>query len=153
MKLYLVRHGEAVQTENDNERVLTKEGRERVEETAGFLFKNNVNVDIIYHSVKTRARETANIIAAKINPSGGIKESPDLKPNDPVRSWLYNAGNLKSDAMIVGHLPHLSKLVSSLTAGDENRDILVIGGASVACLEKTGVDNWSVLWFVNPDIL
>jgi phosphohistidine phosphatase len=152
MRLYLVRHGEAVQAENDSERVLTKEGRERVRKTAYFLRKNNINVKIIFHSGKTRARETAQIIAEEINPVNGIAESAGLKPNDPVKVWMNNVRDLTSDTMIVGHLPQLSKLLSNLTTGDIERDLFLINDASVICLEKSD-DSWMVRWFVTPDIL
>jgi len=152
MRLYLVRHGEAVQAENDTERVLTKEGRERVRKTASFLRKNNIKVKIIFHSGKTRARETAQIISEEIKSVDGIAESAGLKPNDPVKVWMNNARDLMSDTMIVGHLPQLSKLLSNLTAGDIERDLFLINDASIICLEKSD-DRWMVRWFVTPDIL
>ncbi len=152
MRLYLIRHGEAVQAENDTERVLTKEGRERVRKTASFLRKNNIKVKIIFHSGKTRARETAQIISEEIKSVDGIAESAGLKPNDPVKVWMNNARDLMSDTMIVGHLPQLSKLLSNLTAGDIERDLFLINDASIICLEKSD-DRWMVRWFVTPDIL
>lgn len=151
MKLYLVRHGEAVQAETDRDRALTERGRERAAKTAAFLQDNDITVEIIYHSGKTRALETARIIAAAINPLRGLEESSGLGPNDPLNPWVEKSFRLKYDTMIVGHLPYLSKLASRLLTGSEDRDIFKIYDASVICLENSG--GWSALWFVTPDII
>ncbi|MGA2141503.1 MAG: phosphohistidine phosphatase SixA [Brevinematales bacterium] len=151
MKLYLVRHGEAVQAEADRERVLTAMGRQRVAKTAAFLQDNDITAEIIYHSGKTRALETARIIAGAINPLRGLEEAKGLGPNDPINPWAEKSSRFKYDTMIVGHLPYLSKFASLLLTGSEDRDIFKIFDASVICLEYSG--GWSVLWFVTPDII
>ncbi len=153
MKLFIVRHGEAVDAEDDRERVLSVAGRERTVKTAAFLAKNGVKVGIIYHSVKTRARETAVLISDSIKPSEGILEAEGLKPNDPIGPWLLKINGLSSDAMIVGHLPFLSKLLSGLAAGNDKIEIALLKDSSAVCLEKESEGRWRILWFVNPDII
>ncbi len=153
MKLYLVRHGAAVNAEDDADRVLSENGKSRVKRTASFLKKNGITVNALYHSVKTRARLTAGIIAGKIRSAYGPEEREGLKPNDGVTQWAEIMTGMNNDTMIVGHLPHLDKLAAKLLTGDEEAEILTIPDGGVLCLERDAAGQWRILWFINPDII
>jgi phosphohistidine phosphatase len=153
MRLYLVRHGAAVNAEDDNERVLSENGITRVERTASFLKKNGITVNAIYHSVKTRASQTAEIIAGKIRPAYGPEEREGLKPGDAAVMWAKIINGLNEDVMIVGHLPHLSKLASRLLIDNESEEILTIPDGGALCLERNENTDWRLLWFIHPDII
>lgn len=68
MKIYLMRHGTPLPKVNDQERPLSDQGRDDVERMADFLQKGGVQVEGIFHSGKTRARQTAEIMTSRLNP-------------------------------------------------------------------------------------
>jgi phosphohistidine phosphatase len=55
--------------------------------------------------------------------------------------------------MLVGHLPHLSKLSACLLCGEDTRKILNFQMSGVVCLERDEEGNWSVQWMLIPQIL
>ncbi len=149
MRLYLVRHGEARSKEEDPERHLTERGVEDVRRVADFLAAVGVKVSKIYHSGKTRAKETAEIISSKISPEEVVPES-GLNPLDDPTTWASRLNSSDEDLMLVGHLPHLSRL-AGLLLGCEG-DVLRLEAAGVACLER-GEGGWKLLWMIAPEIL
>jgi len=54
--------------------------------------------------------------------------------------------------MLVGHLPHLSRLTSTLIIDDEEKEVLKFKMAGTVCLEKNEKEKWSILWAIPPDI-
>ena len=83
MKLYLVQHGEAKTKDQDPDRSLTDKGREDSEKTACFASEQaRISVETVFHSNKTRSKETAEIMAAYLFPPKGMIEKEDLSPND-----------------------------------------------------------------------
>ena len=62
MKLYLIRHGKALDGNEDSSRPLSGEGIEETRKMSQFLGFSCGHVCRIFHSGKRRARETAEII-------------------------------------------------------------------------------------------
>ena len=145
MIIYLVQHGKAVSKEVDKNRPLSPEGRRETESMAEKLADMGISVTRIYHSGKTRARETAEILAAKIAGNQTYQLS-GMDPNDDVIKF---SSKLEDNCMYVGHLPHLESLVSFLCCGDENAAILQFTKSGVVCLEQSA-DNYHIKWFVVP---
>lgn len=143
MATYLVQHGKAVSKEADKNRPLSIEGRQETAVIADKLM--SVNVTRICHSGKTRARETAEILAAKLANNQTCQIS-GMDPNDDVIAF---STKLKDNFMYVGHLPHLGNLVSFLTCGDESADVLQFVNSGVVCLEKTE-NSYHIRWFIVP---
>jgi serine/threonine-protein phosphatase PGAM5 len=71
--IILIRHGQYVYGDTDQERMLTKLGREQAELTGKRLEQLRVPIDDVVVSTMTRAQETANIILKQISMSEGIK--------------------------------------------------------------------------------
>jgi phosphohistidine phosphatase len=153
MLLYLVRHGEAVQADtSDSSRALTPEGAAEVEKMASRLALIRVSTDIIFHSTKARAKQTAGIFSRHLNPAKGMSESPDLGPMaDPV-TWRERLNMMDDSVMIVGHMPYMSRLASLLINGIAAETAFVFGTAAVACLRRDH-GAWSLLWLVTPEII
>lgn len=153
MGLYLVQHGEAEAEAVDPNRPLTPRGREDVLKTAAFL-KGKVKVDIIWHSTRLRARETASLYAEAFYPAHGLLEKQGLAPNDPVKNIMDDILNTKHEhLMIVGHLPFLSRLASLLLGGTESGNVLMFRPGGVAYLERTDKGNWAAAWIVVPELV
>jgi phosphohistidine phosphatase len=125
MKLYLVQQGDAKTKEESPDRPLTDKGRDVSEKTACFSAEQaQISVNAVLHSGKTRARDTAEIMAAYLCPTKGVSEEKDLLPNDDPQEWASRLSEEKEDIMLVGQLPHLSKLASLLLAGSYEKDII-----------------------------
>ena len=64
MKLYLMQHGDAVSADIDSDRPLSKQGLHDVERLGVFLAKAPFQPARFVHSGKTRARQSAELLAA-----------------------------------------------------------------------------------------
>ena len=120
MFVYLVQHGQAKSKDVDPDRHLTEQGIKAVKTISTFLKTANLQVDVIWHSEKARAAQTAEILLKGVVSKKGIVQHDDLTPNadiEPVERELIK-GN--KNIMIVGHLPFLSKLASSMVVDDDS---------------------------------
>jgi len=77
MKVYLVRHGQAVAPQVDSSQPLSDEGRNEIQHIARTLKNMNVTVHSVYHSGKLRAEESAMILAEALG-AGKVKKA--LRP-------------------------------------------------------------------------
>lgn len=152
MKLYLVRHGEAQEGPDDASRTLTPEGRGNAERTAEFLARNGVTVTAIFHSGKTRALETAAILAERVPSTKGVRAEQGLSPMDEPTHWLNILSEGKEDTMLVGHLPFMARLFSLLLCSEE-KDCIDFSAAGIVCLQKNDSGRWSLQWSVMPETL
>jgi len=104
MLLYLVQHAEAKSKEEDPARDLTEKGRRDTERVARYLKRLNVPVSRIFHSGKTRAQSTAEILAAQVQPAAGVSDATGLAPLDDPAIWAERVASLEEDTLLVGHL-------------------------------------------------
>ncbi|MFQ5800892.1 MAG: phosphohistidine phosphatase SixA [Candidatus Hydrothermarchaeales archaeon] len=154
VNLYLVQHAEPKCEEEDPERPLSEKGRSDIRKVAAFVAEQgNIQVNSIMHSGKTRARETAAALAEYFNPREEIREVEGVKPLDDPLIWADRLAETKEDTMLVGHLPHLSKLSAHLLCQDEDKRIVDFQMGGVVCLARDESGLWSVLWMVIPQII
>jgi len=148
MRLYLTRHGEAGPAHIDPQKGLSREGRQSVEKLAAFLHENKTAaMSQVYHSGKARAKQTAEILAEGV--SANIKQIPGINPNDSIKSFIDELESWTEDSLVVGHLPFMGGLVSSLVTGNQDETIVVFKPATMVCLEK--IDNlWVINWVLSP---
>jgi phosphohistidine phosphatase len=152
MRLYLVRHGQAVDKSEDPERPLTEKGRDDVDRMGQALARQMIQVQAIWHSGKTRAKQTAEALSVFVEAGEGVKEHDGLGPTDPVEPICETIETAGHDLMLVGHLPFVNQLASLLIADDEEAESIDFPAASVLCLQRDD-DNWAVAWMLTPDIL
>jgi len=148
MTIYFVQHGVALSKEIDPDRHLSEDGRKDVENISAYLQKMGISVKKIYHSGKTRAVETAQIFAGHIG-DGSISELPGMAPNDDVDKFKRILK--EDDAMYVGHLPHLEKLVSFLITGNEGAGVVKFVNAGVVCVNRDNA-GYHIEWCLKPSI-
>lgn len=150
--LYLVQHGKSLSAEIDPERGLSPEGIEEVERIASVAIGYGVPVSKIEHSGKARARQTADLFAAALNPRKGVGQRDGLNPLDdvaPVARRLKAEDNL----MIVGHLPFMERLTSYLIAGSPDRPVFRFQNGGIVCLDHDRLtDIWVIKWALMPGI-
>ena len=153
MKLYLVRHGEALAKEIDPDQSLSEAGRANVERLAAFVGPRGVRAARILHSGKTRARQTAEILAEAMADAGACAARDGLAPNDPTAPVADAFAESQDDTVMVGHLPFLSDLAARLVVGSEGVTVAVFRPATMVCLEHGVGSGWYVAWMLRADML
>ncbi|NIM52322.1 MAG: phosphohistidine phosphatase SixA [Gemmatimonadales bacterium] len=152
MELYLVQHGKATSKEEDPARPLTAEGRDEVTRVARAAGAQEVTVGSIHHSGKLRAQQTAEILAGELHPDQAPDQLDGLAPNDEPTTAADVIPTLKAPAMLVGHLPHLSRLCSLLVHGDPTREIVAFRMGAIVCLSLDTEGRWRVRWILTPEV-
>lgn len=152
MGLYLVQHGKNLPKEEDPDKGLSAEGTREVELIAQKAKENGVQVSSIKHSGIKRARQTAEIFTAILNPAGGIAEIKGLAPLDNVVSFAESL-DVSENVMLVGHLPFMEKLASYLITGSAERPVIKFQTGGIVCLDKDRQgDSWVIGWTLMPHI-
>ena len=156
MRLYLVQHAEAKQKEEDPARPLSEKGKKDIHKMAAYL-KDHANIQIgtIFHSGKTRAKQTAQALAQTLSPLGGIREAEGLDPLADVEVWAkrLDSDEMDEETMLVAHLPHLSRLASRLICGSDETSTIGFCQGSVACLKRGEEGGWMVNWMLIPELV
>lgn len=151
MNLYLVRHGESLSSDIDPEQPLSDVGRQETESVASFLKKGNLEIDEIQHSVKLRAKQTAEILGSYLNPEIKLLEKNGIKPMDPIEPIVKEIHSLEQNLMLVGHLPFMEKLLTFLLYKQEAHSPVILSGSCVVCLSG-GATEWRISWVVSPQL-
>jgi phosphohistidine phosphatase len=152
MNLYLMQHGEARPQEEDSTRPLSQRGRENVARVARTASRSGAFISSIRHSGKLRAKQTADIMAEHLRARGDIEAIAGLAPNDDPVTAARLIAKSASGLLIVGHLPHLSRLLSLLVVGDPDLPIVAFRMGGLIALVREN-DDWRVGWHLTPDIV
>jgi len=152
MTLYLVQHGQSLPKDVDPDQGLSELGVAETERIAGVAKNYHINVKLIMHSVKTRARKTADILASALNPTNGVKEVEGLKPMDDVAAFAA-ALNPDHNTMLVGHLPFMERMASYLVTGTIDKPVFKFQNSGIVCLDKgPDSESWVIVWTLMPRI-
>lgn len=152
MKLYLLQHGESLPEELDPERPLSPQGREDIRRVADFVGNAGIRVGRIVHSGKTRARQSAEIIAQKIAPGGSPEAATGLNPNDAVEPLADRIRNWSQDALLAGHMPFVGRLTALLLCANRDLSPVAYQPGTLACLERDDQGRWSLAWVLRPEL-
>lgn len=153
MKLYLMRHGEALSPEKDPERGLTENGKLRIEKLARHLNKNGATFSQAFHSPKKRARETAEIMVSIISPAASLAVHKHIAPNDDPQLLISEINDWNKDTLIASHLPFVPNLMTSLTGQDAFLSNISFETGTLVCLERTEQATWVINWATSPSAL
>ena len=153
MRLYLVQHGPSASQTQDPRCPLTEAGRSAVHKLAQHISQFPLSIDVIEHSGKLRAQQTAEILDLQLRPSLGSKEVEGLSPADPVGPVAERLRTEKKDVMLVGHLPHLKSLANTLLGLKAGVELIRFQMGGCLCLESDDSGKWTVCWLVTPDLL
>ncbi|MEH1822801.1 MAG: phosphohistidine phosphatase SixA [Nostoc sp.] len=163
MELYLIRHGIAEDKGlgiKDEERSLTKEGRQKTEKVAQKLVKLGLNFDLILTSPLVRARQTAEILIAE-KLSSQFEESSHLAPDGQISSWLKDWLEPKNYSQntqlaLVGHEPNLSNWAEILLWGEAKASLVLKKAGMIGIkLPETGspLGRSQMFWLTPPKYL
>lgn len=119
MKLYLVRHAEAIERSAmmpDASRYLTSKGRLAFRKIARRVRRAGSSPDVIFTSPLLRAVQTAEILAERLKHQGDVFVAKELSPGfdlTALRFLLARTGDPREVAF-VGHEPDLGTLAAML---------------------------------------
>ncbi len=115
MILYLIRHAKAENTNPDEARKLSPEGREKILR-ASQIWKSYIpKFDYIFSSPLLRALETGGIIKEQFNLKINIIPDTKLRPGSDTNEIIDIINGLKAEHLaIIGHQPDLSMHASNL---------------------------------------
>jgi phosphohistidine phosphatase len=132
MELYLIRHGIAVEQQAglaDEERELSKEGRQKTEKIAQKLISWNWHFDLIVSSPLVRARQTSEILIST-GLTSQSKTSEYLAPDGSIHEWLTNwfvpqNYHPETKLALVGHEPDLSHWAEIFLWGEAKGSLIL----------------------------
>ena len=158
-ELYLIRHGlaEAVGEKwpDDDKRPLTEEGVSRLRKQARGLARLGVTIDLVLTSPLVRTRQTAEIIAAGLDPRPHVISLDSLAPTGSAAAVLADLDKhaRKTRIALVGHEPGIGDLAATLVGA--RRPIEFKKGA-VCRIDVESLapgEHGALRWFVTPRIL
>ena len=153
MKVYCMRHANALSEIDDASRTLSPEGEIEVEQLGKFLQSRNISVDHILHSCKTRAEQTAQKLAPYVNCEHVMSCSTGINEEDDTADMLPVVAAWESDTLIVSHLPFIERLVSAMVSDNPDKNIVTFPTCTLVCLNKLDDENWSIEWMLNPQLI
>jgi phosphohistidine phosphatase len=113
VKLYLVRHAEAVSEDiagSDDVRWLSARGREAARGLARLLREQHVELDAVVSSPLPRALQTAELVASGLDFLGVVEALPSLAPGCHPRRAAEELTTRGQAVLVVGHEPTMSSL-------------------------------------------
>ena len=161
MEIIFLRHALAAQREDwartgrpDSERPLTMGGRKLAREAAKGLAKLIKTADLVVTSPWVRAQETAEIAAKALD--APLVESDFLLPHrspSSLAAWLSGLDGHR--VVLVGHEPHLTKVISWLMTGGDSHGVVVLKKTQALLLEprKAAAGSAVLAWSLPPRIL
>ena len=145
MLLYLVHHGDAVGPDVDPARPLSTRGGVEVDRLAQQAAGRGVKPDVIWHSGKLRARQTAEAFWRRCNPLSTFSATRGLQPTDPTARIADALTGETRNVMLVGHFPYMPQLLASLLAGGREAAPVAFPVNGIVALEKTD-GRWIETW-------
>lgn len=153
MHVYLIRHAHAVDADEDMERPLSPRGQEQVKALADFLDRSSLfEPGEIWHSTLARARQTAALLAERLQLECPLRLMPDLEPEADPRAAARRIKASNQSLAVVGHEPHLSALATLLVVGRAEPPAFLMKKCSILALDGTGT-HWAVRWHISPDLI
>lgn len=153
MKLFLVQHAEPKHKVEDPTRPLSERGWKDIKRMAKYA-EEHLHIDVrqISHSGKLRAEQTAKALAERLDPPEGVTTDKNLEPLADPKALKRRLVETTEDVMLVGHLPNLSKLASSLLFGDEN-EVIAFKMGGIVCLHRDQQHRWTIQWIITPETI
>ncbi len=109
----------------------------------------DVRVSALFHSGILRAKQTAEILAEQLQCDRGVEPLSGLLPQDDPAIAQAELDAAESPIMLVGHLPHLHRLVALLVRGDAESQLMEIPPATMVCCSSDR-SKWEVVWTLTP---
>ena len=147
--IVLVHHGDALGPDVDPMRPLSPLGRAATARIAEIAAARDLRPDVVWHSGKLRARQTAELYRRACNPLATFGAVHGLQPDDPPAWMRDKLVDETRSIMLVGHMPHLPRLLALLTGlrpGDPAPAFPLHG---FVVLDRED-DRWKEMWKESP---
>jgi phosphohistidine phosphatase len=143
--IYLIHHADALDADVDPQRPLSPEGRAHAARLATEVAARGVRPDVIWHSGKLRARQTAEAFRRACNRSAEFAAIRGLQPTDPAE-WIRDRVTEETrELMLVGHFPSLPRILHALVTGTDDGGAADFPLHGAVALER-GDAVWVVRW-------
>ena len=133
MEIWVLRHAKAEEGgpgTPDEERALTPAARARMRAAARAIARLEPKFDAILSSPLRRALQTAEPVARALDQTDDLIETAALSPGaDPGEILREIQKRRLNRVLLVGHMPHLGKLLGYLLTGRSNTPIEMKKGA------------------------
>ena len=156
MDLYLLRHGKAETGSGigDDMRALTPEGRKEIRQVAAWIASQGIPLALVATSPLLRARETAELMQAALDPRPSLEVWDELAPDSVMEDLVVRIARTDPAGalLLVGHEPLLSMLASRIIAGDD-RARLTLAKGGVAKIREVRFGNGitgELHWLLTP---
>lgn len=143
--LVLVHHGDAIGPEIEPMRPLSEPGREASARLAAAAAARGVSPEVVWHSGKLRARQTAELFWRACNPLATLSAARGLQPTDPPRLLREQLEEDNRSIVVVGHMPHLARLLQVLCGEPPDGAPADFPAHGCVALERQGAV-WKELW-------
>jgi phosphohistidine phosphatase len=161
MRLYIVRHGIAVDREDpkcppDPERYLTEEGVEKTKLVAKGVAALAASADLLLSSPYVRATQTAEIFAAALDyAKQKIRRTDLLLPgSDPSLLFRELAKDKQSASVFLfGHAPQLDDIIAAALGSKRHLTSLKKAGVALIELKRISPPIALLVWLATPKIL
>lgn len=156
MRLYFLRHAEALDGANDAVRPLSPRGREQCRQIGRWLAAAGIEIDAAYSSPLVRAKQTAELVlkwAGAAHPES-LTIVPALlnETSAPAFArWLKTLAT-HHHILLVGHAPTLADRVRGLL-GMAQPDALKLPKAGLACIDTDDAKTGALKFFVTPKVI
>ncbi len=161
MKLYIVRHGIAIDREDpkcppDPERYLTEEGVEKTKQVAKGVAALGVTADLFLTSPYVRAAQTAEIFAGAFDyPKQKIRRTdlllPGAEPSQLFRELVKQ--KQASTVFLFGHAPQLDDVIATALGSKKHLTALKKAGVAFLELRRLSPPIGELIWLGTPKLL
>ena len=130
-------------------RPLSDRGRVEVDTLAQKAAERGAKPDVIWHSGKLRARQTAEAYWKRCNPLAAFSAVRGLQPTDPT-NWIVELieGETRN-VLLAGHFPHLPQLLGRLLTGNADAEPAAFPLNGIVALEEVD-GRWIERWRLKP---
>jgi phosphohistidine phosphatase len=156
MKLYFLRHADALEGEDDAARPLSPQGREQSKAVAKFLAHAGVRFGAAFTSPLVRAHQTAEIALRSMGLIGDLKlrVADALLNETSEREWNRWLKSLPEEnhVLLVGHAPSIADRVRALLT-IAHAEALNLPKGAFACLETDDRHSGRLKYLITPKSL
>jgi phosphohistidine phosphatase len=158
-ELYLVRHAIAAERgdewPDDTKRPLTERGIARFRDALDGLKELDVAIDEVFTSPLVRARQTADLLVAALDPKPSLKVLDALAPGHAPATMLSQLAKAakRHRIALVGHEPGLGELAAHLIGAPRPLPFKKGGVCRIDIAGLTTKRAGTLIWFIPPKVL
>lgn len=155
MKIYLLRHADALDGVPDETRPLSEKGRAQCARLVTALRVADIQFDLAYSSPLTRAVQTTERLLPGLmgrrNPGfDRVQALTNEASQDAFESWL-NSLPAVEHLLLVGHNPSISAHLARMLGASVSS--VSLSKASMACIQTEDRRRGRLRWLLNPKLL